>query len=84
MFNIVAGKTVFSPFFCYASGMGGAAKQITIAATAIALRLQQIADPLGPMQCNMPLMGPYLREPNTAKLGQQRNREGLGTPQWPH
>jgi hypothetical protein len=37
-------------------GVGGTAKQIAIAAMAIALQLQQIADPLGPLQCNMPLI----------------------------
>ena len=36
--------------------MGGTAKQIAIAAMAIALQLLQIADPLGPLQCNMPLV----------------------------
>ena len=39
-------------------GMGGTAKQIAIAAMAIALQLPQFADPLGPLQCNMPLIGP--------------------------
>ena len=39
-----------------ALAMGGTAKQIAIAAMAIALQLLQIADPLGPLQCNMPLI----------------------------